>query len=188
MLPVLPYLFLSASIMLQPQNPLSTGSARPCAAGWDSVTNQKNKRHHNAGKDAQQTTDACVELASSTLEIQEYLQALARKQQWPITEEHVTEDSWVFSRELSPEEFLKATKKTALVDKVDWTGGSAVIHINTVQLSGGFARTIVQAEFRGYGQSKDQFAMQREYWSLDSNGSLETALTTILADHFASKP
>jgi hypothetical protein len=187
MLVVLPYLLLSASIMLQPQHPLSTGSARPCAAGWDSVTSEKNKRHHNAGKDAQQATDACVELASSPLEIQEYLQAFARKQQWPITEEHVTEDSWVFSRELSPEEFLKATKKTSLVDKVDWTGGSAVIHINTVQLSGGFARTIVQAEFRGYGQSKDQFAMQREYWSLDSNGSLETALTTILADHFASK-
>ena len=187
MLAVLIYLLLSASTRLQSQNSAPTGSARPCAADWNTVTNQKNKRHHNASKDAQQETDACVELTSSPLEIQEYLQAFSRKQQWPITEEHVTEDSWVFSRELDREELLKVTKKTSLVDKVDWTGGSAVVHINTAQLSGGFARTIVRAEFRGYGQSKDQFAMQREYWSLESNGSLEAALTTILTDHLASR-
>jgi hypothetical protein len=171
----------------QSQNSAPAGSVRPCAADWNTVTNQKNKKHHNASKDVQQTTDACIEVASSPLEIQEYLQAFARKQQWSITEEHETEDSWVFARDLNREEFLKATKKTAPADKVDWTGGSVMVHINTFQLSGGFSRTIVRAEFRGYGQSKDQFAMQREYWTLESNGSLETALTNILADHFASK-
>jgi hypothetical protein len=60
----------------------------------------------------------------------------------------------------------------------------ALAHISTVLVADGFARTVIRAAFRGYGHDEDQFAQQREYWELESNGNFETSISSALTAHF----
>jgi hypothetical protein len=185
MIHLLFYLLMSGSVALPSQNTGASVVARPCAAGWDSSGPEaKKKRPKNAKEEPQNKTAACIELALPQLEIQEYLQSYVRSQQWKIGEEHLTQDSWTFSRELSKDELLSATSKNTNAARVDWTGGVALVHISTVQVADGFARTVIRASFRGYGQNADQFAQQREYWELESNNNLETSISSALKAHF----
>jgi hypothetical protein len=176
--------FLPASMAQGSQNH-TIPAPNSCSIEQDSAVSHKKKSPQNASDEAREETFACIELAVSPLDIQEYLQAVVRKQPWRIFDEHLTEDSWVFSRDLNRDELLHATKRNAVADKVDWTKGVVFIHVNTNQLRDGIARTIIRAEFRGYGQSSDHFAVQREYWKLESNLTLENSLVAALADHFA---
>jgi hypothetical protein len=177
-------LFLPAS-MAQGSQSHTIPQPNSCTTEQDGAVGHKKKAPQNASDEARNQAFACVELAFSPLDIQEYLQAIVRKQPWKIFDEHLTEDSWVFSRELNRDELLRATKRNSVADKVDWTKGVAFIHVNTNQLRDGIARTTIRAEFRGYGQSSDHFAVQREYWNLESNLALENLLVSALADHFA---
>jgi len=178
-------LLLSGSAALPSQDPGTRVVARPCAAGWDRTGPEaKKKRPKNAKEDALKKTAGCVELAFPPLEVQEYLQSYVRNQQWKIGEEHLTEESWSFSRELSKDELLRFTKKNANLTRVNWSGGEALVQISTVQVAEGFARTVIHASFRGYGQNADQFAQQREYWELESNNNLESSIRSALEAHF----
>jgi hypothetical protein len=125
-------------------------------------------------------------LAFSALEIQEYLQSYARTQQWKISESGLTEDSWTFSLELDKDELLRDTMEDSNKKRVEWTGGTVRVHVNTVQLPDGYSRTIVRGSFRGYGRSTDQFAAQKGYWELDSNNNLENSIVSVVRTHFTA--
>jgi hypothetical protein len=158
--------------------------ARPCAEGWENAGPAKKKRPKKATGIPQYKSAACIELAIPHLEIQEYLQSYVRSQEWKIGDEHLTENSWTFSRELSKDELMGATSQDTIPARVDWTSGAALVQVSTVQVADGFARTVIRASFRGYGHNADQFAQQREYWELESNGNLETSIRSALKAHF----
>jgi hypothetical protein len=182
------FLFFLLTFGSLPTPNQSTGPtviARPCAEGWDRTGTETKKKQPKSAKDVPQNkTAACIELAVPPLEIQEYLQSYFRNQEWKISDEQVTEDSWTFSRELNKDELLSVTSKTTSAARVTWTGGVALAHISTVQVADGFARTVIRAGFRGYGHNADQFVPPREYWELESNGNFETSISSALKAHF----
>jgi hypothetical protein len=185
--PLLFYLLLSGPAALPNQSTGARAVTRACAEGWDSTAPRaKKKPPKRAKEDSQNKAAACIELAFSPLEIQEYLQSYVRNQQWKFGEEHLTEDSWTFSRELSKDELLSFTDKNANLARVNWSGGAALVHVSTVQVGEGFARTVIRASFRGYGLNEDQFTQRREYWELESNNNLETSIRSALEAHFKS--
>ena len=178
-------LLMSTSVAVPHQNTGASVVARPCAEGWDSAgPGIKKKPPKHARGEPQNKAGACIELSFPPLEIQEYLQSYARSQQWKISQEQVTEDSWTISRKLSKEELLGATKRNSGMARVTWTAGVVHLHISTAQIAEGYARTLIRASFRGYGQNADQFALPREYWDLESNSNLETSITSALEAHF----
>jgi hypothetical protein len=182
--------FLLAILLLQKpaaspsQAPPPTGTARPCTGFWNaSAPGIKKKPPKNAPKGLQDTP-GCIELSASPFDIQEYLQSFSRDQHWTIVDEHVTEDSWIFSLAMSKDELVGATKALLNSEKVQWQSGTAQVQIISATLADGFTRTIVRARFRGYGESADKFAPQREYWEVESNGTLEASIVSTLMARF----
>lgn len=179
----LAWFFAVSTPQIKPAKPV----VRPCADSWnDSGSNAKKNRPKNLRKETHQKTGACIELAFSTLEIQEYLQSYARTQQWKISDDQVNEDSWIFSMELNKDELLRDTTEDSRNRGVEWTGGIVRVHVNTVLVPDGYSRTIVRASFQGYGRSTDQFAPQKEYWQLESNNNFENSIVSALRSHFTA--
>ena len=183
-------LFLLAILLLQKpaaspsQAPQTSGTARPCAGSWNaSAPVAKKKPPKNALKGLQDTP-GCIELSASPFDIQEYLQSFSRTQHWAIFEEHVTEDSWILSLAMTKDELVGSTKALSSSERVEWRSGIALVQISSAALADGFTRTIVRARFRGYGEAEDKFAPQREYWELESNGSLEASIVSALMARF----
>jgi hypothetical protein len=176
-------LYLLAPAASPPQRQQSAVVSRACAANWNAATATRKKKSKRAAAN-QQTGAACVEISSSALDVQEILQEYVRNLQWKILDEDMNEDFWQFSFALSKEKLVESTKPEVQTDKVAWRSGIAIVQVTTTRLPDGFTRTIIRATFRGYGESEDQFAMQREYWDLPSNGSLEASLVSILKEHF----
>jgi hypothetical protein len=182
-------LFLFAILLVKPvassaQAPQATGPARPCASSWNtSAPRSKKKPPKNAPRELQDRP-ACIEISASALDIQEYLQFDFRNQHWTIVEEHVTEDSWMFSLAMSKDDLLGATRAASSPVKVEWHRGMAFVQINSSALTDGFTRTVVRARFRGYGEAADKFAPQREHWELESNGTLEASIVSTLKARF----
>jgi hypothetical protein len=169
------------------QSPAPKPLVRPCADSWnDSGSNTKKNRPKSSRNHPAKEAGACIELAFSTLDIQEHLQSYARTQQWKITGDQMTEDSWTFSLELDKEELLRDITEESKGKRVEWIGWTVRVHVNTAQLPDGYARTIIRANFRGYGRNMDQFAMHQEYWELDSNSNFESSIVTVLRTHFAA--
>jgi len=162
-------------------------SARACADSWNQSTAGRKNRTKSKKKEMP-PSGACTELNYTALEIQEYLQSHARDQQWIITGDQLTEDSWTFTLELSKEELVRDTTEDSRGSLVDWAAGTVRVHVNTSRLADGYTRTIVRASFRGYGRSKDQFAPHKEYWDLDSNNNFENAIVAAIKNHFAAIP
>ena len=169
------------------QSPAPKAVVRPCVDSWnDSGSNSKKNRAKKSKKDTHPETGACVELAFSALEIQEYLQSHAREEQWKITGDQMTEDSWTFSLELGREDLLRGTTEDSKKKRVDWNAGTVRVHVNSARLPDSYTRTTIRASFRGYGRSEDQFAMKQEYWELESNNSFENSLISALQAHFGA--
>jgi hypothetical protein len=161
--------------------------ARPCANSWkDMEWVTKKGRSKAAKKELKKESGACIELAFSALEIQEYLQSYARKERWKITADQLNEDSWTFSLDLGKDELLRDTSADSNPKTVQWKGGTARVNVNTLELAGGFTRTIIRASFRGFGRSQDQFAMPKEYWNLESNNAFENSVTSALQNYFTA--
>ena len=187
-------LFLFAISLLQKpaaspsQLPQASGTGRSCTGSWNtSAPEAKKKRPKNSPKESHDAP-ACIELSASALDIQEYLQSFSRNQHWTIVEEHVTEDSWIFSLAMSKDELVGSTKAGSDSEKVQWRSGSALVQISSVTLADGFTRTIVRARFRGYGEAADKFAPQPGYWELESNGTFEASIVSTLKARFKATP
>ena len=166
-------------------NGQASSPVRTCPANW-SVPAGKKMPGKKAKASAAKASAACIEVAAGMLEIQEYLQSLGRKEKWALSDEHLMEDSWVFSRELSKQELLDATKRNSNSARVEWAGGTATVNVSSIVLPDGITRTVIDASFRGYGTNADQFAPEKEYWDLESNGNLEQSLIAALKSHFVS--
>jgi hypothetical protein len=187
-------LFLLAILLLQKpatppgQTPQASGTGRSCTGSWNtSAPEAKKKRPKNSPRELHDAP-ACIELSASALEIQEYLQSFSRNQHWPIVEEHVTEDSWIFSQAINKDELAGSTKAGPGSEKVQWRSGIVLVQISSATLADGFTRTIVRARFRGYGEGADKFTPQREYWELESNGTLEASIVSALMARFKPTP
>jgi|SRR5271166_3214656 len=174
------------------QGPAQNGAAvaavsRPCSgvptSAKPSKGASKNKRHKPGDEEAD-AAGACLEVHSSAVEVQEYLQAQGREEKWTLTEERVAENAWTFSRRLEKDELLRYTKHDASTDGVDWTSGEAFIQVKTQELEEGFVRVQVAARFKGYGQSSDRFAPPKDSWVLNSNTALENQIIAMLEKHF----
>jgi len=151
-------LLMSASVAVPHQN---TGGERRrqgrVAEGWDSLDRGPRKAAQAwKGRTAKINRGLASNCHFPPLEIQEYLQSYARSQQWKISQEQVTEDSWTITRALSKEELLGATKRNSGMTRVTLDSWSSHLHISTAQVAEGFARTLIRANFRGYGQNADQ--------------------------------
>jgi hypothetical protein len=172
-----------------PRSPSVDSLARPCnntPIGPKASKGTKKKGKKDLGDAGADSAGACVEVRSRALEIQEYLQAYGREQKWNLSDEHVAEDAWTFTRKLDREEFLRYTKNNANTDRINWTSGEAFVQVKTLDLDEGFIRVQVSARFRGYGQNLDQFAPPKESWPLSSNRTLENQLVSALEAHYKS--
>ena len=131
---------------------------------------------------------SCLELRWPPLAVQERLQEFVRAQNWRVGDEDVSESTWTFSRELSPEELLEFASPDPALEPVHWKSGKALVLIVTTDLGEGLTRVTVSGQFEGFGRTDDKFAMQRASWKLNSNGNLESLLINVLqrksrADH-----
>jgi hypothetical protein len=181
---VLYFVAPGASLSRSQKNPVIS---RPCDRSWNAAPAKKKKKHKGEVEQPGATA-SCIEISSSVLDVQEYLQSYVRKQQWKILDEDLNEDSWNFSLALGKDSLVESTQPDADSEKVNWSSGIAAVQVTTTRLPDGFTRTIIRANFRGYGENQDQFAMHREYWDLASNGKLEASFASVLKAHFGGSP
>ena len=176
--------FETPIVAQQPADKASSSAAlvRPCPA----PPARKNKTRAKRGAKAEEFAFACLEAKGSPLEFQEFFQSYVRAQSWPISEEKIVEDGWVFSRSLSKDELLQFAKEGPYAGRVNWTEGKAVVQVQTRELEGGFSRVEISARFQGGGQNVDRFAPPRDSWDLESNGALEKKLIAALEAHVKS--
>jgi hypothetical protein len=161
---------------------------RACPPGTEQLGKTKasssNKKHGLPS--APVRTDACLEVHSPALDVQERLQKFVRDQNWSVDDEQVDENLWTFHRELSPQELLAYAKPEPSAAKVEWRKGRATLLVRTVELDSGFSRTTITAKFAGFGELDDALATQRSSWSLLSNGQLEANLAAGLRATYRS--
>jgi hypothetical protein len=168
------------------ENPSTKPPVRACPDSWgDATSDSKKKQPSGKKRIAPKQKGVCIELAFSPLDTQEYLQSYGREAHWIISSDQLNEDSWTFSLELNREELLSDTLPESGPKGVDWKHGSARVHIDSMLLPDGYTRTLVQASFRGFGQNSDQFAVQKEYWDLESSKAFENSLVEALRNHFS---
>jgi hypothetical protein len=168
-------------------SPTGDSLARPCmniATGSKPSKATRKTGKKNPGDANAENSRSCLEVHSTALEIQEFLQAHGRGEKWDLIEEQVGEDVWTFTWKLERDELLQFTKRDANSDGVDWTSGVVFVQVRTTELATGFVRVQVSARFRGYGQGQDRFAPPKESWPLSSNGGLENHLISVLEAHF----
>jgi hypothetical protein len=169
-----------------PPNPAVDIASRPCKRTPDSKRSKgaNKNRSKKPGDESANSTSQCIEVHSTAIDVQEYLQAQGREEKWNLSDEHVAEDAWTFSRKLEKDELVRFTKQEASTEHVSLTSGAAFVRVGTVELDDGFVRVQVTARFEGYGQSADRFAPPKESWPLNSNATLENQLISILGRHF----
>jgi hypothetical protein len=129
---------------------------------------------------------SCLEVNALPLVVQERLQQFVRQENWAIFDEEINEVLWNFSLPLTKDDLLAYANPPAGTDRVSWERGRAVVLVRTVSLNDGYSRTTVAAQFRGFGESDDTFAMQRSFWEWSSNGKLEARLTGELRTRFGA--
>lgn len=167
------------------ENPSAKPPVRACSDWDDAASGSKKKQASGKKKVLPKHEGVCIELAFSPLDIQEYLQSYGREAHWIISSDQLNEDSWTFSLELNREELLRDTLPESGTKGVDWKHGSVRVHIDSVLLPDGYARTLIHASFRGFGRNSDQFAVQKEYWDLESSKVFENSLAEALRNHFS---
>ena len=162
------------------------GVVRPCSITDVATKSSRGPSKSRKGPEEKTAAESksCIEVHSTALDIQEYLQAYVRDLNWKIADEHVAEDFWTFFRILEKDELLNTTRSDASSTRVTWTSGRAFVRVGTVELKDGFTRVQISARFEGYGQSSDQFAPPKESWTLNSSGTLESQLLSALETHF----
>jgi len=187
-------LLLVLSVLMLPvaaqRSPGRDAGTRPCKGfGADATAGKKSTKQNkkNAGQAETSSGAACLEVHSSTLDVQEHLQAFVREQHWRVGSEETSESLWNFNRELSAEELLNYARPDATQQRVHWKAGKAVILVRTTDVGDGYTRTVVSAQFEGYGESEDKFATQRESWTLSSRGRLEATLIGALQKNYGAE-
>jgi hypothetical protein len=107
-------------------------ATRPCKIAPD--TSKPSKEAKKNGKKRLGDVDGCLEVRSTTLEVQECLQAYGREQKWSLGDEHVADDAWTFTRKLEREELLRYAQNDANTERVNWTSGVAFVQVRMAEL------------------------------------------------------
>jgi hypothetical protein len=183
------FIFMRESPLFAQQSSNSGAIVRPCKPTEEEAKAQKKplKRSKKARQAAEDPASACLELHASSLDVQEFLQAFVRKQNWRVGDEEIGESFWSFSMALNDEALLGYANGDSLTERVQWRGGKGVVLVKAAELSDGFTRATVSARFKGFGESEDAFAVKRASWPLASNGKLEAFLVAALETHFHPK-
>jgi hypothetical protein len=123
---------------------------------------------------ATEVAPVCIEVKGEPIEVQEFLQAFARDQEWRSGEHHASEDTWSFVRYLNVEELGKYADTKVLIESVKFSSGKAAVVVRTSDAGGGYVRVQVTARFQGEGQSEDKvMAQPGSIWTLASRGVFE---------------
>ena len=185
------FFLASASFSFLPvslaQNPERGADLRPCTTGAQESGDGKkpaNPRKKNAAQEKTNSGAACLEVHSSSLDVQEHVQSFVRDQKWHVGDEQIGEAFLSFSMALTKDDLLGYATPDAAAAHVQWRSGKVVVLVKTADLADGFVRIIVGAHFEGFGESDDSFAMQRASWNLASNGKLEALLISGLQAHY----
>jgi hypothetical protein len=158
-------------------------SVRPCKVSAKTQP-PKSNRQKSQGAIASDSPSACIEIRADVLEVQEFLQKWVRNLNWKLVDEHTNESSWDFSRKLTVEELMSATKPERKPQGIEWQSGSVFFQITTTEGIERFARTVIRTQFRGMGENKDKLVTPQDWYPLGSNGSLESSMVDALTKHF----
>jgi hypothetical protein len=162
-------------------------NVRPCTMRESGgLTTKKPVKRKAKSSGSANPGEACLEVRSSSLSLQEELQSFVREQKWRVGDEDIGESFWSFSVVLSKEELLDYAKPDSTSERVQWSGGKAIVSVRTTELNDGYTRATVSGHFEGFGEPGDTLAIQRASWTLISNGKLEAKLTHALQAHFGS--
>ena len=180
---LLPYATVSAA-----QDAGPGPASRSCGhVDEEAAASRVQKRKKNAPKSAQLPyIPSCLEIHALPLVVQEKLQQFVRQENWAIFDEEINEVIWSFSLPLTKDDLSAYANPPAGTGRVSWERGKAVVLVRTISLSDGYSRTTVAAQFRGFGESDDTFAVQRAFWEWSSNGKLEARLTGELRTRFGA--
>jgi hypothetical protein len=157
-------------------------ATRACSANPVLESAAKKKAAHKP-KHAQPPEAApdCLEVKGEPIEVQEFLQAFARDQEWRTGEHHASEDTWSFVRYLSAGELEKYADTKVLVEPVKFSSGKAAVVVRTSDAGGGYVRVQITARFQGEGESEDKvMARPGSIWTLVSRGVFEEELVAAL--------
>jgi hypothetical protein len=164
----------------------TTSSCRPCSANPVLAPGLKSKSAKKLKHPLPpEPPPACVEIKGAAIEVQEFLQSVAREKQWRIGEGRASEDTWSFVRYFSPDELEKYADTKVLIEPVEFFGGKAALTVRTTELDDGFARVQISAHFQGEGKSTDKVSAQPgNLWPLNSRGVLEQELIGYLSTRY----
>jgi hypothetical protein len=163
--------------------PGTTSFTRPCSANpvLSGTKNKKMGSHKSKHPLPSERPPACIEARGETVEIQEFLQGLARQQSWRIGENRASDDSWSFVRYLNSDELERFADTKVLIEPVDFTSGKAAVIVRTTDIGEGYARVQISAQIQGAGKSTEKaMAQPGSEWPLNSKGVLEQELVTAL--------
>jgi hypothetical protein len=123
----------------------------------------------------------CIEVKGEPIEVQEFLQAFARDQEWRSGEHHASEDTWSFVRYLNVKELEKYADTKVLIEPVKFSSGKAAVVVRTSDAGSGYVRVQITARFQGEGHSEDKvMAQPGSVWTLASRGVFEEELVAAL--------
>jgi hypothetical protein len=123
----------------------------------------------------------CIEAKGHAIEIQEFLQNMAREQAWRIGENRASEDTWSYVRYLNAEELERFADTKVLIEPVEFANGKAAVIVRTTDLADRYVRVQISAHFQGEGRSTDKISPQpATLWPLNSKGALEQDLVKAL--------
>jgi hypothetical protein len=167
--------------------PVTSAFTRPCSANpvLPMPKSKKWRAHKSKHPLPQEALPACLEVQGEALEIQEFLQDVARQQAWPMGDNQISEDMWSFVRYLNADEVEKYAYTKVSIEPVDFTSGKAAVIVRATDIGGGYARVQISANIEGQGRSADrEMAQPITEWQLKSKGVLEQELVTELRTNY----
>jgi hypothetical protein len=173
-------LHAQVSTVVQPNTSETT---RNCGANpvLASTANKKKPAHKPKIPLATEPVPTCIEVKGHPIEIQEFLQNMAREQAWHIGENRASEDTWSYVRYLNAEELERFADTKVLIEPVEFANGKATVVVRTTDLGDGYVRVQISAHFQGEGRSADKISPQpATLWPLNSKGALEQDLVKAL--------
>jgi len=184
-------LFLCSSAIFTQQSAKSsaspsTGFTRACSANLVLAPTAKKQGEHKPKHPLPpEPVPVCVEVKGEAIEVQEFLQAIAREQGWRIGENRESEDTWSFVRYFGADELDTYADTRVLLERVKFTSGKAAVTVRTTDIGEGYVRVQISSQFQGDGKSTDKISGQPgTVWPLNSRGVLEQNLLGALQSHY----
>jgi len=167
-------------------SPAEAASTRACTANpvltyKPSKKNAKKLKHPLTPDPA----PTCIEIKGDALGIQEFLQNVAREENWRVGENRASEDMWSFIRYFNADELEAYADTKVAIEPVNFTSGKAAATVRTTDIGGGYVRVQISAHFQGEGKSTDPSLKQpATVWPLNSKGVFEQQFVSVLQTRY----